>query len=255
MVLALALIPLLAGCASPKDDLGNDGLVPDVQAPLALTDCREQIGIFPVTATQAAPYTPDGFGLMPPLPPDVFADADPTGTTATLLFVGFYCDNPQVTFLVPWFPAVPPGAMQVANASYHAVAGLPIAHGENLTAWLTAAGIPFVLGNVTQESPLETPVSITSAMVAASPSVSVRVDGTSPRMAADTPQELLPLFITQNREVVARLDLHISEHVHWQFGVATAQVTGFLQPSGPGLSTHSAPGMSIELVATPLPSA
>jgi hypothetical protein len=77
----------------------------------------------------------------------------------------------------------------------------------------------------------------------------VSVEGTSPNTAAATADELLPLFVTQNRTVVGRLDLHIGEHVHWQFGQATAEVKGFLQPPGPGLSTHSEAGMKVTLVA------
>lgn len=255
VVLALLLPPLLAGCLSPSSDVGGMDTEPGAPTPaplepLMLSDCREQIGIFPVTAAQAAPYVPDGFGLMPPLPPDVYADADPTGASATLLFVAFFCEEPQVSFLVPWFPAVPPQDERVANATYHAVAGAPVVKGALLEQWFALAGIPFLAGDVVQEPILVgTAATMSSSMSAQALGFSVTVEGTSPRLAAATPQEMLPLFVVEDREVVGRLDLHISEHTHWQFGAGTAEVSGFLQPPGPGLSTHSAPGMPVTLVA------
>jgi hypothetical protein len=83
--------------------------------------------------------------------------------------------------------------------------------------------------------------------VASGDGVRVALSGTSPKSPASTPAELLRVFVVADAAVVATLDLEIAAHTHWQFGAATVTADGVADPPGPGLSTHSAPGMGLTL--------
>ncbi len=246
----------VAGCLTPGAKESGGPQPATMPVALALDSCHEQIGTFPVADEDVRGMLPDGFDPLPPLPPDVYPDADPTGQSATLLYVAFFCDEPAGTaFVVPWVPVVPPAPMRQDGVTYHAVAPTILTGSPETAAWFESADLPATFTTISQQ--ITAPAAFVGSateVTASGGGISLSLVGASPRSEAPTPEEWLRIFLVEDRTVIGILDLHISEHIHWQFGSArvSASGPGMLSPSQPGLSTHSAPGLAMTLATVSL---
>lgn len=251
------VVLILAGCTNPKTDDTDAPPAQDEEAraksPMELAECREQIGIFPITHEAAAPYLPDGFATMPALPPDFYQDSDPTGQTATLLLLGFACNEPEASLFVAYLPVVPPEASRLNGAYYHAVALSCIADNASVT-YLAQWSVPCAAGAVTITQTLDLPPGAQWHLEAQSDTTQIVLEGGAPSSMTPAGPELIRAFHVLNQDVCAVVDLRVETHEHWQFAASTLDVQGraaFPPPDHPGLASLGRPGFAMNFTNVP----
>lgn len=255
LLVALILVSVsLAGClgSSPdgssdqsRADTGSDDRIDRLEA----SGCREQIGIFGMDAATVSPYMPEGFEPMPVLPPEVYQGADPSEQTATLLLVGFVCDQPPMTLFLPLVPVMPPEELREPEVYYHAVALPCIADGATATV-LEAWGAPCQTGTTAIEPQVELPAGAVWDLAAESSTFTVTMQGSAPASETPAGPEWVRLFHALDGQLCSVSDTRVEVHEHWQFGSAmvTAEGSaGFPVPDQPGMGSLGMPGFALDL--------
>lgn len=257
MLAALLLASGLTGCLDAGEAGPSTETEPTAHAQTAGTaqrliaeDCREQLGIFPMDSGAVRAYLPPGFEPSPPTPPDLYQGQDPSGQSATLLLVGFVCDQPQPTSLfLPLVPVMPPEQMRVADVYYHAVALPCIAEAETASQ-LATWGVPCTTGPVDIQVQAEPPGSAVWELAAEDASAAIALQGGVPASNTAVSPEWVRVFHVQDRTVCALADSRVGAHEHWQFGPTTLEVDGtpsFPVPRHPGLASLGRPGLALNV--------
>lgn len=261
LLLVVTLGSALSGCIGTLEqtqatrtttDDGGDGPVGSI----ALKDCREEIGIFPVPASAVEPYLPDGFEPAASTPPEVHQGEDPTGQTATLLLVGMDCESPRpASFLFPFVPVVPPADERVDGVYYHAVA-LPCVADEATSELLRSWHVLCEAGDVGIETRADAPAGAAWDLTADDGNATVTMEGAAPASRSPAGAEWIRLFHAAEGKLCARSDARVEPHEHWQFGPMVVDVQGdpaFHVPDSPGLASLGMPGISLTVTPVPAP--
>lgn len=247
LIIATALVGVaLTGCLGTEDTGGQGDRQPETRsgAPgagpsvLEATGCKEHLGIFSMDAEAVDPYLPEGFEPLPPAPPDLYKEQDPTGATATLLVVAMSCEKPQGfqnTFV--WIPVDPPEQADEPGLYYAAVSLSCVADAGQVQL-LAGWHIPCAPGTVALDARASTPVVSVAEMTAQSSAATFTLTGTAPSEASEVGPEWVRVFHTIDQQVCAVTDTRVGVHDHQQFGEATLDVQGDADlplPQGPGL--------------------
>jgi len=235
--------------------------VPSPAQPVRFADCRQQIGVFGIDASDAAPFLPDGFVPVP------FQDSSPAGSTgapapqaasATVQLVGTSCTpaagqgagSEVVTVMQAWLYVDPPDEFESEvlgpTPSPYVVVPWMVVSGEALAARLQAWGLPARVGEV-QDDFGGVPGSLqTGTVVATAHGAAVRLDTTVPALLRETTPERLRLFGVSNRRLTGVVDFVEDAHTHLLAGAASAVVEAgvpaFPAPDAPGVAIHVEPG-------------
>lgn len=259
VAIALILATNLVGCLGTSSDPsatepGSDTEDSDLVERLELSACREQIGIFGMDQETVAPYMPEGFEPMPVLPPEVYQGADPSGQTATLLLVGFVCDEPSATSLfLPLIPVMPPEEHREPDVYYHAVA-LPCIADAGTVEVLAMWGALCEVGETTIEAQAELSTGALWDLTTEASSATVEMVGNAPASQTPAGPEWVRLFHALDGQLCAVSDSRVEVHEHWQFGSAMVTVEGqasFPVPDEPGLASLGMPGFALNVTYVP----
>lgn len=239
MIVVSVTVPALVGAPARAERPA----VPAVE----LSDCAQQIGVFPIDASAANPLLPEGFEAV------AFQDSGPNGATptpplpassATVQMTATTCTaaGRRVSLAQVWLYVKPPAEMRAAGVDSYLVVPWGAASDERIARQLDRLGLPFGTGTVANDLgsaalPLRTGEVMTAARGTALV-LSTRIMAA----AKETRPERLRLFGIRKQRVTGVADFVEAPHTHLMGGVARLTLAGgtapFPLPDGPGVALH-----------------
>ena len=187
-----------------------------VRQPMAWSGCRQQVGVFPAGAEDAAAHLPAGYS------PVAFQDSSPAGATslpappgatAAVQLTATTCADDgkaPVTVAQLWVYVDPPAEMEADGVDAYVVVLWAAASTRGTAQYLAWAGLPAVHAAATNELDAAGMVRLGKAQIGANARVSTVV----PAGPEDARSERLRLIGVRDQVVLGTVDFVEERHVH-----------------------------------------